>query len=104
MQKPGRSPGSGRPFDEDGGPAAAGPPSASGGFMLNYCLRRLAMGLVMLVALSILIFILLRLAPGDPVAAYINPSVATSQAPTSEARTVRKECASTCTPRWSPSH
>ena len=29
----------------------------------------------MLVALSVLIFILLRLAPGDPIDAYINPSV-----------------------------
>src|SRR3546814_16957037 len=86
MQKPGRSPGSGRPFDEDGGPAAAGPPSASGGFMLNYCLRRLAMGLVMLVALSILTFILLRLAPGDPVDAYINPTVAMYQAQLGETR------------------
>ncbi|MEO3432807.1 ABC transporter permease [Inquilinus sp. CAU 1745] len=47
--------------------------------MISYCLRRLALGLVMLVALSILIFILLRLAPGDPVDAYINPSVAISQ-------------------------
>src|SRR3546814_17679384 len=54
--------------------------------MLNYCLRRLAMGLVMLVALSILIFILLRLAPGDPVDAYINPSVAMSQAQMAEIR------------------
>ncbi|WP_026870072.1 ABC transporter permease [Inquilinus limosus] len=47
--------------------------------MLNYCLRRLAVGIGMLVALSLLIFILLRLAPGDPIDAYINPNVAMSQ-------------------------
>jgi peptide/nickel transport system permease protein len=43
--------------------------------MLTYLLRRAGIGLVMLVALSVLVFILLRLAPGDPIAAYINPSV-----------------------------
>ncbi len=48
--------------------------------MLAYCLRRLAMGAAMLVALSMLVFVLLRLAPGDPIDAYINPSVAMSQA------------------------
>lgn len=48
--------------------------------MLNYILRRVAMGLLMLLALSVLIFILLRLAPGDPVDAYINPSVPMSGA------------------------
>lgn len=32
----------------------------------------------MLLALSLLVFVLLRLAPGDPVDAYINPSVAVS--------------------------
>jgi peptide/nickel transport system permease protein len=47
--------------------------------MLLYCLRRLAVGLAMLVALSLLIFILLRLTPGDPIDAYINPNVAMSQ-------------------------
>jgi peptide/nickel transport system permease protein len=48
--------------------------------MLNYCLRRLAVGFGMLIALSMLIFVLLRLAPGDPIDAYINPNVAMSQA------------------------
>ena len=48
--------------------------------MLPYILRRLATGLLMLVALSILVFVLLRLAPGDPIDAYVNPNVAMSQA------------------------
>lgn len=48
--------------------------------MLSFCLRRLVIGLGMLFALSILIFILLRLTPGDPIDAYINPAVAMSQA------------------------
>lgn len=39
-----------------------------------YILRRIGMGCVMLVALSMLVFLLLRLAPGDPVDAYIDPS------------------------------
>lgn len=43
--------------------------------MMNYIARRIGIGLLMLVALSVLIFILLRLAPGDPIDAYINPSV-----------------------------
>jgi peptide/nickel transport system permease protein len=43
--------------------------------MLTYITRRIGIGLVMLVALSVLVFILLRLAPGDPIDAYINPSV-----------------------------
>jgi len=43
--------------------------------MLSFVVRRCATGLLMLVALSLLIFILLRLAPGDPIDAYINPSV-----------------------------
>lgn len=43
--------------------------------MLTYLLRRVGIGLLMLVALTVLVFILLRLAPGDPVTAYINPSV-----------------------------
>lgn len=42
--------------------------------MLTYIARRLAIGVLMLLALSVLIFVLLRLAPGDPVDAYINPS------------------------------
>ncbi|MBZ6076680.1 ABC transporter permease [Microvirga puerhi] len=48
--------------------------------MLTYIARRLAIGLLMLVALSMLVFVLLRLAPGDPIDAYINPNVAMSQA------------------------
>ncbi|RWH84755.1 MAG: ABC transporter permease, partial [Mesorhizobium sp.] len=35
--------------------------------MLSFIARRSATGLLMLVALSVLIFILLRLAPGDPI-------------------------------------
>lgn len=41
--------------------------------MFNFIARRLAIGLVMLLALSVLVFILLRLAPGDPIDAYVNP-------------------------------
>lgn len=48
--------------------------------MLSFVLRRAVVGCVMLVALSILTFVLLRMAPGDPVTAYINPNVAISQA------------------------
>jgi peptide/nickel transport system permease protein len=48
--------------------------------MLTYIARRLVTGLLMLVALSMLVFVLLRLAPGDPIDAYINPNVAMSQA------------------------
>lgn len=47
--------------------------------MLTYIARRLVTGLLMLVALSMLVFVLLRLAPGDPIDAYINPNVAMSQ-------------------------
>ena len=43
--------------------------------MLGFYLKRLAAGLTMLIALSILVFVLLRLAPGDPVDAYLNPLV-----------------------------
>ena len=46
--------------------------------LLQYGARRLAVGAVMLVALSVLVFALLRLAPGDPVDAYVNPAVAMS--------------------------
>ncbi len=54
--------------------------------MLNYCLRRLAIGLGTLLALSLLVFVLLRLAPGDPIDAYINPSAAMSPAELSALR------------------
>jgi peptide/nickel transport system permease protein len=48
--------------------------------MQAYVLRRVAVGLAMLVALSMLIFILLRLTPGDPIDAFINPNVAMTEA------------------------
>jgi peptide/nickel transport system permease protein len=48
--------------------------------MLAFTLRRLAIGLLMLIALSILVFLLLRLAPGDPIDAYIDPNISVSQA------------------------
>ncbi|WP_102225317.1 ABC transporter permease [Acidimangrovimonas sediminis] len=48
--------------------------------MLRYTLKRLAAGAAMLIALSMLVFILLRLAPGDPVDAYIDPMVKMSAA------------------------
>ncbi|WP_138144906.1 ABC transporter permease [Brucella sp. 10RB9215] len=48
--------------------------------MLRYCLHRLLIGLGMLLALTILIFVLLQLTPGDPIDAYINPNVAITQA------------------------
>ncbi|MGO7039081.1 ABC transporter permease [Rhizobium acaciae] len=43
--------------------------------MLQYSLRRLIIGTGMLVALSMLIFLLLRLTPGDPIDAYIDPNL-----------------------------
>ncbi|WFU11327.1 ABC transporter permease (plasmid) [Rhizobium sp. CB3090] len=43
--------------------------------MLRYSLRRLMIGIGMLIALSMLIFLLLRLTPGDPIDAYIDPNV-----------------------------
>jgi peptide/nickel transport system permease protein len=42
--------------------------------MLSFIARRCAAGLLMVLALSVLVFLLLRLAPGDPIDAYINPS------------------------------
>ncbi len=48
--------------------------------MLGYVLRRVAVGFAMLLALSLLIFILLRLTPGDPIDAFINPNVAMTDA------------------------
>ena len=47
--------------------------------MLAYALRRALTGLVMLVALSLLVFVLLRLTPGDPIDALINPNVAMTE-------------------------
>lgn len=55
--------------------------------MPRYVIRRTAVGLAMLLALSVLIFILLRLTPGDPVDAYINPSVPMSAADLGALRT-----------------
>ncbi|KQV81444.1 ABC transporter permease [Rhizobium sp. Root1220] len=43
--------------------------------MLRYSLRRLIIGIGMLIALSMLIFLMLRLAPGDPIDAYIDPNI-----------------------------
>ncbi|MBY5391255.1 ABC transporter permease [Rhizobium leguminosarum] len=43
--------------------------------MFQYSLRRLIIGIGMLVALSMLIFLLLRLTPGDPIDAYIDPNL-----------------------------
>lgn len=48
--------------------------------MVNYLIKRLLIGVLMLLGLSILVFVLLRLAPGDPVTAYIDPSVPVSPA------------------------
>ncbi|AYG62822.1 ABC transporter permease [Rhizobium jaguaris] len=48
--------------------------------MLRYSLRRLIIGVGMLIALSMLIFLLLRLTPGDPIDAYIDPNVPMSPA------------------------
>ena len=45
---------------------------------LRYAGRRLLAGAAMLLALSVLVFLLLRAAPGDPVDAFVNPSVAMS--------------------------
>lgn len=47
--------------------------------MLRYGIHRVIVGLGMLLALTLLIFILLRLTPGDPIDAYIDPNVAISQ-------------------------
>ncbi|MGV1941002.1 ABC transporter permease [Agrobacterium sp. 22-211-1] len=47
--------------------------------MLRYCLHRIMIGLGMLLALTVLIFVLLQLTPGDPIDAYIDPNVAMSR-------------------------
>ncbi len=54
---------------------------------LRYTLRRLVTGAAMLVALSLLVFLLLRAAPGDPVDAYVNPSAAMSAQDMADLRT-----------------
>ena len=48
--------------------------------MLRFVARRVAASCLMMVALSMLMFGLLRLTPGDPVAAYIDPAVPMSEA------------------------
>ena len=45
---------------------------------VKYIIKRLLAGVAMLLGLSVLVFLLLRAAPGDPVDAYINPSAAMS--------------------------
>ncbi|MQB41183.1 ABC transporter permease [Rhizobium sp. ICMP 5592] len=55
--------------------------------MLTYSARRLLIGLGMLLAVSLLTFILLRLTPGDPVDAYVNPNVPMSPGDLAELRT-----------------
>jgi peptide/nickel transport system permease protein len=55
--------------------------------MTRYILGRVAVGLLMLLALTVLIFILLRLTPGDPIDAYINPTVPMSPADLDALRT-----------------
>ncbi|MBZ9655534.1 ABC transporter permease [Phyllobacterium lublinensis] len=54
--------------------------------MLQYSLRRLLIGAGMLIALSMLIFLLLRLTPGDPIDAYIDPNIPMSPAQLTELR------------------
>ncbi len=48
--------------------------------MAWFIARRVAAAALMLVALSVLMFGLLRLTPGDPIAAYIDPTVPMSEA------------------------
>ena len=43
--------------------------------MLRFLLRRIAAALLMLVLLSAVTFALLRAAPGDPIAAYVSPTI-----------------------------
>ena len=47
--------------------------------MLRYIVSRIITGLFMLLALSVLVFIMLRLTPGDPIDAYINPTIPISE-------------------------
>lgn len=54
--------------------------------MLRYTLRRLIIGIGMLLALSALIFLLLRLTPGDPIDAYIDPNIPMSPSDLAELR------------------
>lgn len=54
--------------------------------MLHYGLKRLVIGIGMLIALSVLVFVLLRLTPGDPIDAYIDPSTPLSPAAMADLR------------------
>lgn len=54
--------------------------------MLRFSLKRLAIGFCMLLALSMLVFVLLRLTPGDPIDAYIDPSTPLSPAAMADLR------------------
>ncbi|MFK0164238.1 ABC transporter permease [Rhizobium sp. NPDC090279] len=54
--------------------------------MLHYGLKRLVIGIGMLLALSMLVFVLLRLTPGDPIDAYIDPSTPLSAAAMADLR------------------
>ncbi|MBB3285584.1 MULTISPECIES: ABC transporter permease [Rhizobium] len=54
--------------------------------MLHYGLKRLVVGIGMLIALSVLVFVLLRLTPGDPIDAYIDPSTPLSPAAMADLR------------------
>jgi peptide/nickel transport system permease protein len=71
----GRSPNRAAPLlRNEGWPALARHPHRNTS-MLKYSLRRLLIGAGMLLALSMLIFVMLRLTPGDPIDAYIDPNV-----------------------------
>ncbi|AEQ53090.1 ABC transporter permease [Pelagibacterium halotolerans] len=48
--------------------------------MLRYIAYRVVLGLLMLLALTVLIFVMLRLTPGDPIDAYINPTIPIAEA------------------------
>ena len=43
--------------------------------MSGYIIRRVIVGMFMLLGLSLLIFVMLRLTPGDPIDAYVDPSI-----------------------------
>ena len=43
--------------------------------MLNYIVRRLAAAVPIILGITFLVFVIINLAPGDPVSMMINPSV-----------------------------
>ncbi|OCW56017.1 ABC transporter permease [Hoeflea olei] len=47
--------------------------------MTLYVVRRIGAGILLLLALSMLVFFLLRLAPGDPLSSYIDPMVSMTE-------------------------